>query len=130
MNGGVHAGHLPTGVRPFRGFPHEQIPIAGKTGTAQGRDNDPQLDSAVFAAFQLDPGGFTVAAYLEKAGYGGAAAAPVVRCMLLALNDFEQMSPVLLSDQLDITATRPAPPKQMPSEVCLEVDTAVTTRER
>ena len=130
VNGGVHAGHLPTGVRPFRGFPHDQIPIAGKTGTAQGRDNDPQLDSAVFAAFQLDPGGFTVSAYLEKAGYGGAAAAPVVRCVLLALNDFEQMAPVLLADQLDITATRPAPPKQMPNEACLEVDTAVTTRER
>ena len=50
--------------------------------------------------------------------------------MLLALNGYEQLGPVLLSDQLDVTATRPAPPKQMPSEVCLDVDTEVTTRER
>ncbi|MET0911134.1 MAG: penicillin-binding transpeptidase domain-containing protein, partial [Ilumatobacteraceae bacterium] len=130
VNGVGTPGHQPTGVRVFRGFPHQQVPIAGKTGTAQGRDNDPRLDSAVFAAFQLDPGGYTVAAYLEKAGYGGSAAAPVVRCMLLALNGFEQLWPVLLADQLDVSATRPAPPKQMPSEVCLDVDTEVTTRER
>lgn len=123
-------GHLPTGVRVFRGFPHNAIPIAGKTGTAQGRDNLPELDSSVFAAFQHDPGGFTVSAYLEKAGYGGAAAAPVVRCMMLGLNDYYTLDPVTLADRLDLDATRPAPAKQMPDETCLDVDTQVTSRER
>ena len=130
VSGNVTNGHLPTAVGVFRGFPHSQLPIAGKTGTAQGRDNDPRLDSSVFAAFQLDPAGYTVSAYLEKAGYGSRAAAPVVRCMMLALNNFEQLSPVLLADQLDLGATRPAPAKQMPNEACLDVDVQVATGER
>ena len=36
----------------------------------------------------------------------------------------------MLSDQLDLTATRPAPAKQMPSEACLDVDVQVATGER
>jgi penicillin-binding protein 2 len=130
VNGEFVNGRQPTAVSVFRGYPHDQIPIAGKTGTAQGRDNLPRLDSSVFAAFQLDPGGFTVSAYLEKAGYGSRAAAPVVRCMMLALNGYEQLDPVQLADQIDLNAARPAPPKQMPSETCLDVDAAVTSRER
>jgi penicillin-binding protein 2 len=123
-------GHQPTGVEVFRGFPYSDIPIAGKTGTAQGRENLPENDSSVFAAFQLDLGGYSVASYLEKAGYGKQAAAPLVRCMLLAVNGKYQLDPVELADPLDLDATRPAPPKQMPDESCLDVAVSTTSRER
>lgn len=123
-------GHQSTGVNVFRGFPHNAIPIAGKTGTAQGRDNLPEFDSSVFAAFQLDPGGYTVSAYLERAGYGSRAAAPVVRCMMLALNEYYTLDPVALADQLDTNSTRAAPAQQMSDESCLDVDVQVTSRER
>ena len=46
-------------------------PIAGKTGTAQGRFSYPWNDSSVFAAFSLDSDRpWTVVSYLEKAGFG------------------------------------------------------------
>ena len=62
------------------------LPIAGKTGTAQGASSYPWNDSSVFAAFSLDDTKpYTVVAYLEKSGYGAKAAAPVVKCIFTAL---------------------------------------------
>ena len=64
------------------------MPIAGKTGTAQGAGSYPWNDSSAFGAFSLDASvPYTVVAYLEKAGYGAKAAGPVVKCMFLALSD-------------------------------------------
>ncbi len=63
------------------------IPLAGKTGTAQGAGNYPWNDSSAFAAYSRDPSRpYTVSAYLEKAGYGSQAAAPVVKCMFLQMS--------------------------------------------
>ncbi|MDP9073637.1 MAG: penicillin-binding protein 2 [Actinomycetota bacterium] len=61
----------------FAGFPLSQYPIAGKTGTAQVAGKDP---TSIFASFApaTNPQ-FVVAAFLEQAGYGADAAAPVVR---------------------------------------------------
>ena len=57
--------------------PVTAIPVAGKTGTAQGAGNYPWNDSSAFAAYSTDPERpFTVSAYLEKSGYGSQAAAP------------------------------------------------------
>ena len=62
-------------------------PIAGKTGTAQGRFSFPWNDSSVFAAFSQDSTRpWTVVSYLEKAGFGSLGSAPVVKCMFLALS--------------------------------------------
>ena len=47
----------------------------------------PWNDSSAFAAYSLDPTHpYTVVSYLEKSGFGSTGAAPVVKCMFLALS--------------------------------------------
>ena len=61
----------------FADYPPHAIQVAGKTGTAQGRNSYPWNDSSAFAAFSVEPERpFTVVSYLEKAGYGSQGAAP------------------------------------------------------
>jgi penicillin-binding protein 2 len=89
-------------------------PIAGKTGTAQGRFSYPWNDSSVFAAFsQDDTRPWTVVAYLEKAGFGSLGAAPVVKCMYQALAGVTPLDPVIIAEPLDTDnemAAQPQPP--------------------
>ena len=89
-------------------------PIAGKTGTAQGRFSYPWNDSSVFAAFSQDPARpWTVVAYLEKAGFGSLGAAPVVKCMYQALAGVTALDPVAISEPLDPDSemvAQPLPP--------------------
>ena len=47
--------HTTTGERLFESYPMEVLPIAGKTGTAQGANSYPWNDSSAFGAFSLDP---------------------------------------------------------------------------
>ena len=102
-------------------FDRQDLP-SGKTGTAQGKENLPENDSSVFAAFEHDRplDGYTVSAYLEKAGYGKQAAAPLVRCMFQALRGQVQADPVEFSDQLDINQVAPAPPNLLSDPNCLQ----------
>lgn len=99
-------GRSTTAEELFRlNYPPEAIPIAGKTGTAQGANNYPWNDSSVFAAFSLDPARpFTVVSYLEKAGYGSLGAAPVVKCIYLALSGspITPLDPPPIADPLDL----------------------------
>ena len=62
----------------FAGFPLEQFPIAGKTGTAELGETD--LNDAWFVSYgpTTDPR-YVIAVYLEKAGHGGESAAPIAR---------------------------------------------------
>jgi penicillin-binding protein 2 len=127
--------HQPTAQNVFLGFPHATIPIAGKTGTAQGKGggDNPENDSSVFVAFQTgDPGqtGYTIGAYLEKAGYGKRAAAPVVRCLMLAVNGQYTLDQPVLSDELNVNSPYAAPPQRMPSAQCLDDGTKVDDRDR
>ncbi len=46
--------HLTTGENLFYDYPDDAIPIAGKTGTAQGASNFPWNDSSVFTGFSID----------------------------------------------------------------------------
>lgn len=116
--------HETTGERLFRGFP---VAIAGKTGTAQGAGNLPWNDSSVFGAFGVPDLGsdavptvpYTVVAYLEKSGYGSKAAAPVVKCVFLALADQVKLDPVEISDPLDTSAFTPAPNRALRNAFCL-----------
>jgi penicillin-binding protein 2 len=67
----------------FLGFPHDRMPLAGKTGTAEVANKQ---DSAIFAAFgPADDPQFQVTVLLEEAGFGADAAAPVVRRIIDAL---------------------------------------------
>jgi penicillin-binding protein 2 len=116
-NGSYHA---TTGERLFKSYPYDELPIAGKTGTAQGAASLPWNDSSAFAAFSLDPTRpIVVSAYLEKAGYGAKAAAPVVKCMFMALDGAALMDPVVPSNPLNTDSLVAAPERRLPSTRCL-----------
>lgn len=116
--------HKTTGEHLFFDYPDSAIPLGGKTGTAQGAYNYPWNDSSVFTGFALDPSTdqygpndehpYVVTSYLEKAGYGSQASAPVVKCMFLALSDPSRMDDVELSEPLHLDATVAAPSMVMP----------------
>jgi len=109
--------HRATGEILFGSF---GVPLAGKTGTAQGAANLPWNDSSAFGAFGLtDDVHYTVFAYLEKSGYGSKAAGPVTKCMFQAITDPTVMAPVLISDTLDVSSTLPAPSNPLVNSGCL-----------
>lgn len=111
--------HPSTGESLFRGLP-ARIDLHGKTGTAQGAANLPWNDSSAFGSF-INDGAMPIAAYvyLEKAGYGAQAAAPLTKCLYYALYGVVDMDPVLISDPLDLTATVPAPARGLANPSCL-----------
>jgi penicillin-binding protein 2 len=116
-----------TGEALFENFPYDELPIAGKTGTAQGANNYGWNDSSAFGAFSLDGSQpYTVVAYLEKSGYGARAAAPVVKCVLGVLAGQIAPDPVLPSDALDIDRLVVAPERTMTDQSCLSGDAALT----
>jgi penicillin-binding protein 2 len=111
--------HSTTGENLFYFYPDSAIPLAGKTGTAQGAGNYPWNDSSAFAAYSRDPSRpYTVTAYLEKAGYGSQAAAPVVKCMFLQMSGLAPADPVELSDALDPSSTLAAQPQALADTKC------------
>ena len=112
--------HKTTGELLFKGYPYNVLPIAGKTGTAQGFGNYPWNDSSAFAAFSLDPNQpYTAVAYLEKSGYGSQAAAPVVKCLFSALAGQTKPSAVVPSDPIDLNATAVSPIQFLANPLCL-----------
>jgi penicillin-binding protein 2 len=112
--------HTTTGEKLFATYPMDVLPIAGKTGTAQGANSYPWNDSSVFGAFSLDSAQpFTVVAYLEKSGYGAKAAAPVVKCVFTALAGELTMDDVLPSDPLDVNSLVPAQPTSLADSSCM-----------
>jgi penicillin-binding protein 2 len=112
--------HSTTGEKLFRSYPKRALPIAGKTGTAQGAGNLPWNDSSVFGAFSTDPAQpYTAVAYLEKSGYGSRAAAPVVKCVFTALAGKVRVDPAVPADPLDIASYAVAAPQMLPNPLCL-----------
>jgi penicillin-binding protein 2 len=64
----------------FAGFPLTNIPIAGKTGTAELTSESTRLQDAWFVSYApADDPKYVVVVYLEKSGHGGESAAPVAR---------------------------------------------------
>jgi penicillin-binding protein 2 len=111
--------HGTTGQSLFQSFP---VDIAGKTGTAQGAASLPWNDSSVFGAFsEQDDLPYTVVSYLEKSGYGAKAAAPVTKCMFLALGHKTATDPVLVSNPLDLNSTEVAPMMKLKDTGCLGI---------
>jgi penicillin-binding protein 2 len=67
-----------TAAGVFAGFPLEQFPIAGKTGTAQRGDTG--VNDSWFVSYgPADDPGYVIAVYVEEAGGGGATSAPIAR---------------------------------------------------
>ena len=122
-------GHASTAGRVFTKFPLNDIPLAGKTGTAQGAGNRSENDSSVFVAFSKNPDvPYVIGAYLERSGYGAVAAAPVVKCMFYAVSGlYPRLDRVRQADPLDLTAVVPAPPKYLPNANCLDNYTYIVT---
>ena len=111
--------HMTTGQKLFRGFPRG-IDLHGKTGTAQGAANLPWNDSSAFGSYATnDDKPFTVVAYLEKSGYGSQGAAPVAKCMWLAVFGLVATEPVRISDALNLDATTAAPVSRLNNTACL-----------
>ena len=76
----VTAGPAGTARDAFAGFPLTNIPIAGKTGTAELTSESTQLQDAWFVSYApADDPKYVVVIYLEKSGHGGESAAPVAR---------------------------------------------------
>ena len=97
--------HSTTGEKLFYTYPSEAIPVAGKTGTAQGAGNYPWNDSSAFAAYSIDPrtslhGRRRTS---RRADTAPRRRAPVVKCMFLQLSGIAPADPVELSDPLDTT---------------------------
>ncbi|MGH2751644.1 MAG: penicillin-binding protein 2 [Actinomycetota bacterium] len=67
-----------TAVGAFAGFPLEQFPIGGKTGTAQ-RGETGENDSWFLSYGPTDDPGYVLAVYVEQAGHGGTTSAPIAR---------------------------------------------------
>lgn len=121
--------HKTTGENLFKTYNYQALPIAGKTGTAQGLNNLPWNDSSVFGAFSLDSNyPYTAFAYLEKSGYGSQAAAPIVKCIFTALNGGYKYDPLLPADPLDKASNIVAKPSSLRNPLCL-VGGATETRE-
>jgi penicillin-binding protein 2 len=112
--------HSTTGEKLFRSYPKKSLPIAGKTGTAQGAGNLPWNDSSVFGSFSKDPKQpYSVVAYLEKSGYGSRAAAPVVKCVYTALAGKTTVAKAVPADPLDNASYAVASPQLLSNPLCL-----------
>lgn len=83
---GVTSNPAGTAYGAFTNFPLSQIPVAGKTGTAQVGPNYSQVgwpryvqDTSVFTSFApANRPRFVVDAFFEQSGYGASVAAPAV----------------------------------------------------
>jgi penicillin-binding protein 2 len=110
----------PTGYILFRDYDYDKLPIAGKTGTAQGFKSFPWNDSSAFAAFSLDATQpYTIGAYMEKSGYGSRAAAPVVKCLYTMLAGTVVADPVLPADPVNTDLLVGAPSRTLTDPSCL-----------
>jgi penicillin-binding protein 2 len=119
--------HKTTGENLFRNY--TGMPIAGKTGTAQGFNNLPWNDSSAFGAFSLDATRpYSAFAYLEKSGYGAVAAAPVVKCVFLALSKQWRVDDLVPADPLDTASNIAAASTRLRNPLCL-VSTALDARD-
>lgn len=77
----VVSGDSGTAVGAFSGFPLTEIPVAGKTGTAQVGGTDFNRAWFVGYAPATDPE-YVISVYMNYAGHGGESAAPVARAVL------------------------------------------------
>lgn len=74
----VVTGASGTAAGAFAGFPLDQFPIGGKTGTAQRGETG--LNDSWFVSYgPADDPGYVMSVYVEEAGHGGTTSAPIAR---------------------------------------------------
>ncbi len=81
-----------TAAPAFRGFPFDQFPVWGKTGTIQKIGKQPAASFA--GVITINGEQKVVAAYLEQSGYGGYIAAPLVRRVMERLAGIEELTEI------------------------------------
>lgn len=87
-----------TAAPAFAGFPHTQVKVAGKTGTALVNRKQ---DTSLFAGIvPVDSPQYVVVAVVEEAGFGSAIAAPIVRRIIAGLMKLD-IGSVAISQQVD-----------------------------
>jgi penicillin-binding protein 2 len=87
-----------TAYQAFQGFPLDQVPVAGKTGTAQvAGKGDTSLFVGMFGGTIAQPK-YVVAVVVEQAGFGAQTAAPIARRIIASMNGLPT-PPVVAIDQ-------------------------------
>lgn len=89
-----------TAFEAFETFPSSSFTVCGKTGTVE---NPPKQDNAAFAAFApCQSPRYAAVAYIEQAGLGGDAAAPVVAAVFgrIATGDIDVVPTEAEADDL------------------------------
>lgn len=82
---------------PFNGFPLDELPVAGKTGTAYRGGNF--QDTSWFAAMvPADDPEYVVVAMVEQAGFGSDVAAPLVRRMIETMYGVESTGAPIVTE--------------------------------
>jgi penicillin-binding protein 2 len=88
---GVVSSPSGTATTAFSGFPTHQVPVAGKTGTAEvSVDGKDALHSWFAAMAPADDPRYLVVALVEEGGHGAQVAAPIVRRVLEGLMDLPE----------------------------------------
>jgi penicillin-binding protein 2 len=88
-----------TAYVPFIGFPHSQIPIAGKTGTAERPGHQ---DTSWFAAMvPADNPQYVVVVMAEQGGFGSETAAPIARRIIERIYGIESTTEPIFTEGTD-----------------------------
>ncbi|MGH2737046.1 MAG: penicillin-binding transpeptidase domain-containing protein, partial [Actinomycetota bacterium] len=77
----------------FAGFPLDQFPLAGKTGTAQRGDTG-ENDAWFISYGPTDDPRYVISVFVERAGHGGTTSAPIARQIWEGIADLEGVSGV------------------------------------
>jgi penicillin-binding protein 2 len=95
---GVVASDKGTAFNAFQGFPLSQVPVMGKTGTAQVTGNgDTSLFVGMFGGTIAQPK-YVIAVVVEQGGFGAQTAAPIARRVIASMNNLPT-PPVVAIDQ-------------------------------
>ena len=87
-----------TAFGAFQGFPLNQVPVMGKTGTAQVQGKgDTSLFVGMFGGTIAQPK-YVIAVVVEQAGFGAQTAAPIARRVIASMNNLPT-PPVVAIDQ-------------------------------
>ncbi|MFN2587026.1 MAG: penicillin-binding protein 2 [Actinomycetota bacterium] len=93
----VVSGDNGTAAGAFAGFPLDQYPVAGKTGTAQIGSSELDVNYAWFVSYApADDPRYVVSVYVAKGGHGGATAAPISRQIYEGLFGIDEATDVSL----------------------------------
>ncbi|MBA2273688.1 MAG: penicillin-binding protein 2 [Actinobacteria bacterium] len=94
----VISGASGTAAGAFAGFPLDEFPLSGKTGTAELSATDSSLNDAWFLSYgPARSPKYVISVYVERAGHGGESAAPIAREIWEGIGGFNSTTDVTLA---------------------------------